>query len=260
MAIKDGDFIKGVLGNVVLRVLNGKQVMQRRNPKGSVKQSKNTKWCGKTFGMAVSLASKIRITLGSRILPQADSYLSSRLNGAIYSILLKVRDKTTGLYSFKEDSFEKLVGFNFNPDRSVDHWLRIDPSVHLEDQKLTVDFPELTVPKLLRFADDSERCIMSVSLSLFGLKEGKMVQRCITQQQTLLEPYAPFEATQFNFHVPDGCLYIVTLWLEYHAQTYKGARFTNIPKLYSGYVCEAHIAPGLFIEDNQYIWTNMISF
>jgi hypothetical protein len=259
MAIKDGDFMRGVLGNVVLRVLNGKQVIQRRNPKGAVKQSPNSKWCGKTFGMAVSLASKIRITLGPRILPQADSYLTSRLNGAIYSILLKVRDKTTGLYFFEEDSFEKFVGFNFNPDKSVDRWLTIDPSVHLENQKLTVALPELTVPKLLRFADDSEQCTMSVSLSLFNLKEGKMVQRCITQQQTLLRPYAPFEATQFNFHVPDGCLYIVTLWLEYHAQTNKGTRFTNIPKLYSGYVCEARIAPGLFIEDNKYFWTDMIT-
>jgi hypothetical protein len=34
---------------------------------------------------------------------------------------------------------------------------------------------------------------------------------------------------------------------------------SNLPKLYSGKICEARIAPGKFNEDNQYIWTDMIS-
>jgi hypothetical protein len=259
MARKDGEFLRGVLGDVILRVVNGKQVMQRRIPKGSARQTPNTKWCAETFGMAATLSLKIRQTLASRMLPQADKYVGSRLNGAIYPLLLAVRDKATGLCAFEADSFEKLVGFNFNPAKTIDKLLKIDPLINLEEQRLKVAFPTLTVPKLLKFAENSERCIMSATVSLFGLKEGKMVEACITKQQTLLQPYAPFKSNSFTFDVPDGCLYLVTLWLEYHARTVKGIRFSNTPNLYAGSICAARIAPGKFIEDNQYIWTDMIS-
>jgi hypothetical protein len=259
MARRDGDFLKGVLGNVILRVLNGKQVMQRRIPKGSAKHTSNTKWCSETFGMAASLSGKIRHSLASRIMRQADTLVSSRLNGIVYPVILQARDRTTGICSFDTDSFESLKRFNFNVDKPFQRLMAVEPVIHLEGDKLTVAFPKINVPQSLKFPYQSERCKMSVALSLFRLADGKMLERCITQQQILLRPLAPFAANEFIFIVPNGCLYIVTLWLEYETRTSKGIHLNNMPKLYSGSICEARIAPGQFIEDNQYLWTDMIS-
>jgi hypothetical protein len=259
MARKEGDFLKGVLGDVILRVFNGKQVMQRRIPKGSAKHTSNTKWCSETFGMAASLSGKIRHTLASRIMRAADILVSSRLNGIVYPIILQVRDRKTGICSFDTDSFQSLKRFNFNGAKPLERLMSVEPLIHLEDKQLTVAFPKMEVSSAIKFPYQSERCKMSVALSLFRLADGKMLERCITQQQILLRPLAPFAANDFIFNVPNGCLYIVTLWLEYETRTNKGILLSNLPKLYSGSICEARIAPGQFIDDNQYLWTDMIS-
>jgi len=73
MATNDGNFFRGIVGNAIFRVLNGKQIVQQRETPGTRKQSDETKKNSNTFGMAATLGAQIRRTMATKIIQKVDS-------------------------------------------------------------------------------------------------------------------------------------------------------------------------------------------
>jgi hypothetical protein len=260
MATNDGKFFRGVIGKVVFRVVNGKQIAQQRVAAGTIKHSEDTKKSNQTFGMASTLGAQLRRTVSSRITQKVDTTIASRLSGQLFSILSARRDKTTMLYDWQPDSFEALEGFNFNPKQLINKRLDKLPAITLKDETLTVSFPQISMPGILKFPYSSFRCKLSVTVSLFRLADGKMVPRSASQEKMFEKAISSYPTFKLKYNVPNGCLYIVTLWLDYENMTPNGNKTFNEPRLHSAEVCEARISEGEYLGNDQFTWIDMPRF
>jgi hypothetical protein len=260
MATKEGQFYKGLVGNLVFRVMNNKQIVQTRVQKGSIKHSIATKKSNKTFGMASTLAAAIRSTLPRLLVAISDFSMGGRLCGNIFRMFSEQRDKKTGRYNFALDSFQMLAGFNFNQSHPVEKRLLRMPAVIWNEGLLVVSFSATDGPAVLKFPYNSYGCRIRVGVSLFRLGDGKVAQKLVTAEKTLLQVDAPFDSFEFKFKVPDGCLYVVTLWLEYLIVNSLGERVYNRPGLNSACIIEAKITDGEYSANDQYHWRDMLVF
>src|SRR6476469_200543 len=75
--------LSGIVGNLSFRVLNGQPVVQTKPGKGRVTQSDNTKSSASEFGLASSVAMKIRSALFPIIRGYADRGMHLRFNTII---------------------------------------------------------------------------------------------------------------------------------------------------------------------------------
>jgi hypothetical protein len=260
MATNDGKFFRGIVGNAIFRVLNGKQIVQQREAPGTRKQSDETKKNSNTFGMAATLGAQIRRTMATKIIQNVDSTVASRLSGQLTSILSAHRDKKTMLYDWQPNSFETLEGFNFNPKIRLSKRLDTLPGISLKDEILTVAFPEISMPGILKFPFNSFRCKLSTSVSLLRLTDGKMVQRCQLQEKMMEKAISLYPAFKFKFQVPNGCFYVVSLWLDYEIITPSGNKTLQQPHLHAAAICQARIAEGQYTATDRLNWIEMQSY
>jgi hypothetical protein len=257
MATRKGNYLTGVLGPLVLRVVNGKQVVSTRVKRGKIKHTEATKKSNQTFGMASALAADVRYTIAEHVIGMSDYSMCSRLSGAFFSVFSKVRDKATREYNFRTDSFESLVGFNFHQSYKVANRIATMPEMKLQNGIMEVSFPRINEAAWLQYPYNSYKCTVKATVSLFMLKEGLMVSSAETQQKVLLKGIAVEEPLAFNFQVPNGCFYIVCLYLNYAATGKNGVVLATQPKMGAGAICYTGIAPGDYDMGNNLKWVSM---
>jgi hypothetical protein len=257
MATRKGNYLTGVLGPLVLRVVNGKQVVSTRVKKGKIKHTEATKKSNQTFGMASAFATDVRYTIAEHVIGMSDYSMCSRLSGAFFSVFSKVRDKATRKYYFRTDSFESLLGFNFHQSYKVANRIATMPEMKLQDGIMEVSFPRINDADWMQYPYNSYKCTVKATVSLFMLKEGLMVSSAETQQKVVLKGIAVEEPLAFNFQVSNGCFYIVCLYLNYCATGKNGIILPPHIKMTAGTICYAGFAPGVFNPDNKMRWVDM---
>lgn len=114
MATRKGKFLQGVLGSFVYRVVNGQQQVSSKPVPGTMKQTAATKAAFRNFRMASSLGGSIRNSLSDWINGYADWQIVNRLVSNLSAALIICQNADTRLYSFEENSFASLEGFEFN--------------------------------------------------------------------------------------------------------------------------------------------------
>lgn len=260
MATQEGKFLKGVLGGLVFKIVNGKQVISTRIASGTMKQNAAMKRSSDTFGMAASLSAAIRNGLSVQINRFHDGTAVSRLTGEIFKILGNSRNPESLLYSFKTDNFKNLIGFEFNQFSRVKDRVAVLPAVNLTDGILNVKIHKLSIPRELKFATGSFRCQLSVCVSLFRLKDGLATELPDVKTVVITRDKDRLVEQEFQFEVPDGCLCIASLFMEYTAAGKNGWEVLNHKKLNPGCICTAVVRPGNYQKQDKRTWLDMVSF
>ena len=241
----DGKHIRGLVGPLVLKrgTKNG-DIIQTKPAK--VKQTKATKVAGKSFGQGSTLAGVIRHDLRQITLKNYDGDMVNDFASPIRDVLKQCFNKETGQYSFEEDSFARLSGFEFNPKSLLINSLLATPEMTLTGNLLKISLPEFEVPEKFKFPQGSNVCALTVGLSMIALHAGLNINvPAETMEITMEEHTVP--PSEFEFEVSEGCLCVTAIALKYY-YLYEGIKTVyNSKAFHPAAICGAIITPGTFI-------------
>ncbi|SMC94284.1 hypothetical protein [Pedobacter africanus] len=243
MAIVDGKFIRGTLGPSVLKKHRGKQVITSKSAGG--KQTKATKLAASSFGLASSLAGSIRQNLNPVITELFDGGMVNRFNSDLIYVMGQTYDPKNKVFTFNQDSFNRLAGFEFNMDSPVRDNFFVQPEVTINHTTLSINIPEMQLPNELNFPKDGRKCILGLAVGMHDLKHGKMTLSPIqmTSIDWTFDPLVVPPAT-FNFEIEPGCLCIPVITLQYIRTTFVGTLVVNTKSFNPVAVLRAFIAAG----------------
>ena len=253
MATNYGKYLRGTLGPLVFKGYREKQIVTTKRGRGAVKQTTNSQRSASTFGLASKLGGKLRYILGNEIGGLQDGNMVNRMNTVFNLMLSDCRDPKTRLFSFKEYSFRRLADFEFNINSPLRNYLEVKPETTIANSKMQVVFPVLEHPAKLKFPEESTSCRMTVSLALFRLKEGKHISTSQSQRMVFDREKPELNGQTFTFEVPDGCLCLVSLFLDYYAYSVP----LNHKKFNPGGILDAFLTPGIYQGNDRRNWICM---
>lgn len=231
MAIQRGGFLRGSIGRLTYREVNGQQIVSERIKKGTTKQTKSTKKAAAIFGLGSNFCADIRDTISGYLNCFADSLMDKRLSGLLNSILQGCRNPETNTFDFEEQSFSRLKGFEFNINSRLQYRMAKLPEVTLEGGVLSVSLPILSIPGQLKFPPKSFYCKIGISVSLFRIKEGKRKRMPLYQNIEVTKDKKFTTAQVLKFDVPSDCLCITCIFLDYGEAEKSGWRMMNSKEL-----------------------------
>ncbi|MBB6500703.1 hypothetical protein [Pedobacter cryoconitis] len=253
MATNHGKYLRGALGPVVYKRYRNKQVVTIKRGRGTVKQTANSQRSSSTFGLSSKLGGKLRYILDNDISGLQDGEMANRMTTIFNLMLSDCRDPKTRVFSFKEYSFRRLADFEFNINSPLRNYLEIKPETTIANGKMQVVFPVLENPPRLKFPEESSSCRMTVSLALFRLKEGKHISTSQSQRIVFDREKPELGGQTFTFEVPDGCLCVVSMFLDY--RTYSVP--LNHKKFSPAAVLDAFVTPGVYKANDRRNWMYM---
>lgn len=259
MAIIENEIIRGLLGPVIFKYRNGKQLITAKMAKGTMRQTKATIKAGGNFGMANVFASDIKRCLSMVLNNFQDADMFKRLCKTLYAAFLTTRLPGSNLFDFKADSFNALIGFDFNIRSSLKSYLKVTPVVTRTAGRVSVYIPELDQPKTLLYQSDAFICDIVASLSLFRLKDGLRAYESENQTIRLRRNKIGIDAHEFIFNVPDGCFCLISLSLYYFAVRKTHVELLNTNKFNPSMICDAFITAGIYEDIDNRDWTKMKS-
>jgi hypothetical protein len=134
-------FLSGVIGNLVFRNLDGKQIVQSKPDK--IKQSTMTKLSGSEFRSCSQWAKMIRQHLYNFLINQTDSYMYRRFTGSLYSAIQSNTTIFKGERTPLNCNLDELVGFDFNSNSAFKDYFLPTVLVELTNQRqVQVTIPE----------------------------------------------------------------------------------------------------------------------
>jgi len=252
MAKFDGKNLRGAVGAVVFRVVNGVQIISAKPTE--VRQTEETKRAASTFGEGSSLSCQIRDDFRDGIIKLFDPNIHDRLLSILNMIFNRSRDRETLKYFFDENSFSSLLNFDFNINSPLKKQLPSETKTVVENQRLTIAFPNGEKVAKLKFIKDSWKCEIKVHVRFYRLKEGLKTMKNMEQTLEIMKyEDNDLRAKEFVFPVPAGCLCVVSMFLHYHG--YPG--IINTKKMNPGAICYAGETPGIFEENESFLWSPM---
>jgi len=271
MATKKGKFLSGLLGPVVLRKLNGQQIISGRPDRSRVKQTARSKISNNTFGSASKLAKQLRMLFLPWIEGLYDYDMGNRMHSALMKCLVPSRDLESGSYNFDESSFDHLRGLEFNKWSPANSSMRVEPSASIRDGIINVHIPGTsefeqiiggTQWSPLKYPRGTTHCEVTIAVAHINLADGTRVSTPYRQtwevkrREMMREG---IEQDEINFTMPalEGCLCIVGIFLKfYHLdRTYK--HVYNHKKFSPGFICSVELIPGEYKLTDDFFWVKM---
>jgi len=257
MATKKGNFIRGIVGPLIFRKLNGKQVVSSRIPAGTMKQTEATKQAAGNFGAASGLSKHFRLMNQSLIAGHNDSGMFNRLTSRFVESLNKSRDREDKGFKFSTDSFDSLTGFDFNINSPVADRMSLLPGLILEDSQLRLFYLETPEEIDLKFPVKSMDCEIIASMAVFNLKKGQRVFTSDLQQRVVKKKNPVINDLEFRFNAPQGCLCIVSILLKYYSVMDIRGTLVNTKQFSPAAICGAIVTPGTFKNTDNRNWLVM---
>jgi hypothetical protein len=258
MAQEKNRMFSGVYGNAVLKVRRGKQIAVSRMAKGTMKQTEATKQCSSTFGVVSKLSATIRSVITPQINGFHDGEMCARMNGELVHILRAAKDPESQHYHFSEGSFARLNGFELNIGSKFSKMMFERPMVQLREGKIKVSLPALQIPVTFKFPVKSDYCKITLSLSLLRFKEGLMFPLPETQITSFHKTDKFMPAQDFDFKVPNNCLCILSIFLDYYKFATTGYELINSKKFNPASICAAIVTPDDVYDPQKQYWLNMV--
>lgn len=253
MATNHGKYLRGALGPVVYKRYRDKQIVTTKPAPGTVRQTANSQRSASTFGFGSKLGGKLRSILDHEIDGLQDGGMVNRMTTVFNLMLSDCRDPKTRVFSFREYSFRRLADFEFNIDSPLRNYLEVKPETTIVNGKMQVVFPVLENPPNLKFPEGSSSCRMTVSLALFLLKEGKHIRTGESKRIVFDREKPELGGQTFTFEVPDGCLCVVSMFLDYRAYSVP----LNHKKFSPASVLDAFVTPGVYKGNDRRNWMYM---
>lgn len=256
MAKFDGKFIRGAVGNTTFRKQGNKQIIQGKSKKEQINMTPATLNASYIFGRASTLALYIRIATHQIVRSYYDTGMISRFTGQCNQALQLAATDKDGVFDFSQNYFSRLNGFEFNLASPVKKHLFTQPVVNLTEQNITIDIPEIQIPKELKFPTDIWHCTLAFNVSLFDLTNNQYK----TQEVQSIEiehkgQPATIPAQQFTFNAVPGALAIITVGLFYSENTFAGKAIINNKEFSPVAVLKAEFCPGEMLK--QELWADM---
>ncbi|SMC73750.1 hypothetical protein [Pedobacter nyackensis] len=256
MATFDGKFIRGAAGDLIFKKNGKKQVVQGKSKKAKIDMTQATFDAAFVFGRASTLASYIRGNI-EKIVRYYDGGMISRFTGECNQILQKATTGKDNEFDFSQDYFSRLNGFEFNDVSLVKSCLFAQPVVSLTEQTATIDFPEMQIPKDIKFPSSATYCVVAFSVTLFDLKNDQYKSQEVQSFEIELKNHPfTFPAQQLNFEGAPGALCVIALGLYYFEKTFAGKAMINNKDLSPSAILKAAFCPGEI--DIQNKWREMI--
>jgi len=221
-----GKIIRGTVGPVVHKGYRGIQVMAALPKFTPSSQTKETKKAAAIFGRASKLAMEIRDNLDVLIQDMYDGPMIARFNTVVLHALRRSLNVATNTFHFDSDSFERLNGFEFNEVSPVRNQLFVQPTQTIQDQILTVSFPEIRADKDLKFPETGSICLLNVAVVMYDLTHGRQLDLPI-QSTEILSSGGVNAPLQLEFEIAPGCLCITAFSLLYVKKTFAGTMIMN---------------------------------
>jgi len=253
MARRKGKYIVGKIRNMVHRVINGVEILQSAPGKGGVRQTKATKKSANLFGKASALAKNIRLML-INILKNYDGTMIYRMTTVVSAIIRQCYDKKSGTYTFDPNSFDSLIGFDFNADSPLKESLWLLPQSKVSEGLLTVTIPESQIPSDFKFPKTANTCIIRMGFTLFNPEQGLYYKHVIEQEKKIQIKEAILEKQEFILQIPEGCLCIAAVVLEYYKFTNDIGILLNSKAFHPSAICAAYLNPGTFNPEKPSAW------
>lgn len=241
----DGKQIIGLVGNLVLKKgPKGSTIVQTRPHPG--KQTTASKTTASIFAKASTLSKAIRTDLSVLIRGFYDGAMVNRLTRQNREILEQCYHKDTKQYVFNEDSFSRLEGFEFNLKSPLAKNLWAGAQLSLSDNQLTLSLPAMEINEHLKFPARSNVCEITVALAFYNLEAG-VHKNSVFQKLEVSAADAEVSAHEFTFEVPDGCLCVIGMRLEYAMLTDHVKVIKNNKEFNPAGLCGAVMTPGEFV-------------
>jgi len=253
MARDKNRYLTGILGSVIFKRYRKSTMISSRIVPGTMNQSVETKKIAGEFGIASKMARYIRTMFKYDIGIYRDPEMHNRLTVEVHHSLLASKNEEKGFYEFEEDTFDSLTTVEHLIKSQVRKRLYRLPAVIREGKIVTVRFKKDSRRAMIQFPGMSTSCRLSVSVGLFRLADGLMISTPM-KKGLKLEKYKPLnEDLDFVFEVPDGCLYVICLFVRY----FRASTLLEGVKWHAGSICCARITPGKFEDDRQHHWIKM---
>lgn len=256
MATFDGKFIRGAAGGLTFKKQGNKQIVQGKSKKLQIDMTDATFDAAYVFGKASTLASYIRNDVHPIIGINYDGGMISRFTGQCNQILQQAATDKKGNFDFSQDYFSRLNGFEFNLDSPVKNLLFSQPLVSLTAHKITIDFPEIQIPKDLKFPPNATYCTVAFNVGLFDLVNNTYKSQEVQSFEIEIKPKSfTAPAQQLEFEASPGTVAIISLALFYAEKTFAGKAIINNKKLNPAAILKAALCPGELVE--QKLWSKM---
>ncbi len=242
----DGKYIRGLVGPVIQRRTRHGLVVQSTPDK--VNQTEGTKKAQGVFGQGSILACTIRDNLISVTQGNWDPGMVNRFNTPVRDVLKQCYDKETDQYTFKENSFGRLAGFEFNVKSLLINYLLVSPEVVFQDNVFKVTVPEIDTTESLRFPGSTNACEINIAFIPVALHAGRIRQPADFRSFNVQIDQGMVPRQEFEFVADPGCLCVAAIGLNYFTLN-NGIRTDYNTKVFnpSG-VIGAIVVPGVFVE------------
>lgn len=244
----------GKLGKIVLRQYRKQVIAQSAPGKGMVKQTEPTKKTATLFGKASTLGAIIRKAFSiDTIRNMHDGEMTSRLTSRLRTILAQSIDLEMEDYSFHEDSFESLNGFDFNIKSPIKSSMWTLPKTTFSQGTITITLPELIINKGFMFPKDTNKCELHFSLLVYDLLTRHTSLPIEKHTLELTDKQYLLEKQSFSFTVPDGCLCMIGVSLRFNKDHYDKGLYNSKTFNPSG-IFGAILTPGTFKNEKKWKW------
>jgi len=252
------NLVSGTVGNLVFKIVNGKQIVCLKPAPGTMKQTVGTKKAATVFGKAASLEKALRKTLDVQYADlftvQTGNEIRARVNLALQSSRLSL----TGGFKFDEDSFAGLAGLEFNPKSKVRSMLSKLPEITLNGNALNVEISKQGIPATIKFPLKTFWCEIVIGVSFFRLEDALLVDLAELQRIIVNRSMTEIEPQTFKFDVPPGTLCVVSLFLNYTISNRAEGRILKDRTFSPGCFCAAIITPGKYQNSDERIWRQSV--
>ncbi|TCC92177.1 hypothetical protein EZ428_10640 [Pedobacter frigiditerrae] len=244
MARMAGKFISGIVGPVIFKKVGNRQLVVSKHKGELIQMTAATYNAAYVFGLASTLSSYIRHG-AENLLAHYDGGMVSRLTGECNGILQKATIDAGETFSFDQDYFSRLNGFEFNVASPVKRYLFAQPEVITKDEDLLISLPEMLVPRDLTFAPNARYCTVAFEVILIDLKSKQYLRQDAQSFEIELQK-DPFglPPQQLVFKGAPGAIYFVSLGLFYAEKTFAGKAVLNSQDLHPAAILRAGFCPG----------------
>lgn len=217
MAIIQGKYLRGSVGNYAFRKVGNRNIIQSKPGRGTVRQTEATRESSAEFGLASTAGKMLRYAFGNLYGYEYDGRMMNRMVRTLTEVIGK-DDRPRGQREITGGDISRLKGFEFNAAAPLRNQWRLTPEVGMDEKgTIRVSFPSFAYLKDLTPSSSCSYCIIKAQVIAFDFKnsrykslgEEKLEVKLITGRQ---------EATEWTFEsdVPEGCLLLVGFSLKYY--------------------------------------------
>lgn len=253
MAKFKNGMLSGALGKLVFKIIKGECFAVQRMEPGTMKQSKGTKAVGKTFGRTSAFAMYFMSLFKMQLKGLQDPGMCIRLMGLLNKLLYACQDENHK-FSFKQNSFKSLVGFEFNKKSPFNESFKTIPIISFKDGALSIVLNELDNPQQIAYPEYCSTSELIAGMVLFRLKDGFRINSPEIQSIMMKRGATELSQHEFVFAVPDGCLCMVSLSLNFYSMQRNYTALLNNKDFHPMMICEALISPGEYKNSSKYHW------